>query len=217
MNRIFNLDNGFFRGMSKLVDLIFLSFLFLLTCIPIFTAGAGLTAMYYTMQKAIRNDRGYVSGEFWHSFKMNFKQSTVIWLIVLLVGIVLSVDVKILDAMNDAGNPIGKAAIFFRVMLILEGLWCMYLFPYMARFVNTNKIIMKNAAFMAILNLPWTFLLAIIMVVFGLVIFIIPISIFIAPAIYTWFQNKILEKVFRKYMSEEDRIAEEEMNREYKN
>ena len=102
-------------------------------------------------------------------------------------------------------------------MLILEVIWCIYLFPYMARFINTNKIIMKNAAFMAILNLPRTLLLGLLLLVFGLIVYIFPIAIFIVPALYTWVSNRILEKIFRKYMSEEDKAAEDEMNREYKN
>lgn len=217
MNRIFNLDNGFFRGLSKLVDCAYLSLLFLISCIPLFTVGAAMTALYYTVQKVIRRDRGYVSSEYWHAFKTNFKQSTIIWLIVAAVGILLYYDGKILDIMAEAGHSIGKAAVFFRVLLIFEAVWCAYLFPYMARFANTNKAVMKNAAYMAILNLPWTFLIMLVMAVFALLVYIIPITIFLAPALYTWTLNLILEKIFRKYMSEEDRIAEDEMNREYKN
>ncbi len=217
MNRIFNLDNGFFRALSKFVDCIYLSLLFIISCIPLFTIGAALTALYYTVQKVLRNDRGYVGSEYWHAFKTNFKQATIIWLIVAVVGIIMSLDIQILDAMDEAGHAIGKTSIFFRVMMILEVVWCIYLFPYMARFINTNKIIMKNAAFIAILNLPRTILLGLLLLVFGLIVYIFPIAIFIVPALYTWVSNRILEKIFRKYMSEEDKAAEDEMNREYKN
>lgn len=217
MNRIFNMDNGLFRGLSKLVDCVYLSLIFLLTCIPVFTMGAAMTALYYTVQKVLRNDRGYVGGEYWRSFKSNFKQGTIVWLIALAVGLVLSGDVKILQIMDKAGHPLGKTYLFFGVLLILEVIWCSYLFPYMARFANTTRAIMKNAAYIAILNLPKTLLMVLNMVIFGLILYLIPVSIFILPALYTWMQNLILEKVFRKYMSEEDRAAEDEMNREFKN
>lgn len=217
MNRIFNMDNGIFRGLSKLVDCMYLSLLFLLTCIPVFTIGASLTAMYYTVQKVIRNDRGYVASEYWHAFKTNFKQGTIIWLIVLGMGLLLFGDWKIMQILAEAGNPIGKVYVFFGVMLVLEVMWCAYLFPYLARFVNTTKATMKNAAFIAILNLPWTLLITLIMIVFGVVAYIIPISIIILPAVTTWIMNPIFERIFRKYMSEEDRATEDEMNREYKN
>ena len=148
---------------------------------------------------------------------MNFKQGTVIWLIVLAVGLLLFGDVEIMKAMLEAGNKIGNSYVFFGVMLFFEMVWCIYLFPYMSRFENKNKAVMKNAAFIAILNLPWTLLIILITVVFALLLYIIPMTMIIVPAVYTWVLNLILERIFRKYMSEEDKAAEDEMNREYKN
>lgn len=217
MNRIFNMDNGFFRTLSKLVDCIWLNFLFVLTCIPIFTIGASMTALYYTMQKVIRNDRGYVSSEYWHALKTNFKQATLTWLIVLAVGLLTFFDIQFMKAMDKAGQPLGKAYVFFQVLLALEILWCTYLFPYMSRFINGMKATMKNAALIAVLNLPWTLLILVLLVVAGLIMYLIPIGIFFAPVLFTWVLNRILERVFRKYMTEEDKAQEDEMNREYKN
>ena len=217
MNRIFNMDNGFFRALSKLVDCIWLNFLFVLTCIPIFTIGASMTALYYTMQKVIRNDRGYVSSEYWHAFKTNFKQATLTWLIVLAVGLLTFFDIQFMKAMDKAGQPLGQAYVFFQVLLALEILWCTYLFPYMSRFINGMKATMKNAALIAVLNLPWTLLILVLLVVAGLIMYLIPIGLFFAPVLFTWVLNRILERVFRKYMTEEDKAQEDEMNREYKN
>lgn len=217
MNRIFNMDNGFFRTLSKLVDCIWLNFLFFITCIPIFTIGASMTALYYTMQKVIRNDRGYVSSEYWHAFKTNFKQATLTWLIILVVGLITFFDIQFMKSMDQAGEPLGKAYVFFQVLLMLEILWCAYLFPYMARFINTMKGSMKNAALIAVVNLPWTLLILLLLIIAGLIMYIMPISIFFVPALFTWVLNRILERVFRKYMTEEDKAREDEMNREYKN
>ena len=211
------MDNGFFRTLSKLVDCIWLNFLFVLTCIPIFTIGASMTALYYTMQKVIRNDRGYVSSEYWHALKTNFKQATLTWLIVLAVGLLTFFDIQFMKAMDKAGQPLGKAYVFFQVLLALEILWCTYLFPYMSRFINGMKATMKNAALIAVLNLPWTLLILVLLVVAGLIMYLIPIGIFFAPVLFTWVLNRILERVFRKYMTEEDKAQEDEMNREYKN
>lgn len=217
MNRLFDMNNGFFRGLSKFVDCIYLSIIFVFSCIPIFTVGASLTALYYTVQKSLKNDRGYVGKEYWAAWRQNFKQSTLIWLLNLAMGIILYFDIQILKVMEEAGNPLGKAYVFFGVLMALMFLWISYLYPYIARFENTTKAIMKNAAYMAILNLPRTLLIGLLMVIFGLVIYLIPISVFLVPAVYTWLKNYNLEKVFRKYMSEEDIATEDELNREYKN
>lgn len=217
MNRIFNMDNGVFRVLSKFVDCVYLSILFIFSSIPVFTIGASFTALYYTVQKVLKNERGYIAGEYWHAFKTNFKQGTIIWLIVLVIGIVFVVDFKIMQSMAEAGNVIGKVYPFFGVLLFLEIVWCIYIFPYLARFENKTKTIVKNAGFIAILNLPKTVLVIVLTAVFALVVYLIPLLMLIVPALYTWLLNLILEKIFRKYMSEEDKAMEDELNREYKN
>ena len=96
MNRPFDMNNGFFRGLSKLVDCIYLSIIFVFSSIPIFTIGASLTALYYAVQKSLKNDRGYVGKEYWAAWRRNFKQSTLIWLLNLVMGIVLYGDIQIM-------------------------------------------------------------------------------------------------------------------------
>ena len=41
---IFNIDNKFFRALNKLVDMVILSFCWIISCIPVFTIGAASTA-----------------------------------------------------------------------------------------------------------------------------------------------------------------------------
>ena len=81
MGEIFNLDNKFFQAVGKLVDCVWLSLLWMLFSIPVFTVGAATTALYYSVNKSIRHGRGYAGREFWEGFRSNFKQATVIWLI----------------------------------------------------------------------------------------------------------------------------------------
>ena len=47
--------------------------------------------LYVTLKMA-RNDDGYTIRSFFKSFKENFKQSTIIWLLLLLAGIILGID-----------------------------------------------------------------------------------------------------------------------------
>ena len=68
---------------------------------------------------------------------------------------------------------------------------------------------MKNAALMVIAHLPMTALMLVIAAVTGVALYIAPLVIFIIPSVYTWIQSYVLERIFRKYMSEEDRKAED--------
>ena len=51
MGRFFNMDNKFFVFMGKVADLCLLNLVCILCCIPVVTAGASLTALYYVTQE----------------------------------------------------------------------------------------------------------------------------------------------------------------------
>ncbi len=217
MSEFFNVDNKFFQGLGKIIDCVCLSLLWVLFSTPIITAGAATTALYYTVNKVIRNNRGYIWGEFWSAFKSNFKQSTVVGLLLLLLYVLMGVDCYIMYQYAKAGESYGSFYVVFIVMMALMTVWANYLFPYMARFANQTKLVLKNCALISIANFPWSILLFVIFLIALVVFILVPASIFILPCIYMVFANLILEKVFKKYMTPEDLAAEEERNREYYN
>jgi len=217
MNSIFNVDNKFFRGISKIIDCVWLSILWVMCCIPVVTAGAATTALYYAVNKAIKNDRGYASSEFFSAFKANFKQSTIIWLIFLVIYIWMGVDYYVMRAYAEAGAAMGKLAIIFLVFSVIITMWGFYVFPYIARFENSTKNILKNTALIAISNTPWTLVLLVLFFAMWIAIYLVtPIAI-VMPVLYNLLKNAVLEKVFKKYMTPEDLALEEERNREFYN
>ena len=84
MNNIFNPDNKFFSFMGRVADLMILNLLCIVCCIPVFTAGPAIAAMYYITLKMARNEILCGKG-FFHSFKQNLKQGIVIQIIMLLL------------------------------------------------------------------------------------------------------------------------------------
>ena len=81
----FNWDNIVFQILGKLVDCVWVSILWVICCIPVFTIGASTTALYYTVHKSIRGDRGYTTRTFFGAFRDNFKAATLPYLIWLAV------------------------------------------------------------------------------------------------------------------------------------
>lgn len=213
---IFNYDGGIMKSLSKFTDCICLSLMFLVCCIPVFTIGTAASALYYTVHKVLRYDRGYVFRDYVTSFRDNFKQTTPVWLIALAIGAVLGFDLYVMNFYAQEGSSLGALSVVFIIGLFALLAWISYLFPYMARFENTRKQSMKNALLMMIAHLPMTLLMLVIAVAVGIVIYIMPLLAAILPAVYTWIQCFILERIFRKYMSEEDRQAEDERNQEDK-
>lgn len=204
----FNVDNKFFSGLGKLVDCIWLSLLWFVCSIPVVTFGASSSALYYAVHKSIRGTRGYTTGNFFSAFKNNFRQaapSGIVWLVVMAV---LFGDAIITWIILQDGNSMGLFYYFFLVLIAVGTGWGCYLFPYIARFENTVKMSLKNAALLEIRHLPWTFLMLVLILVSALVIYLIPPVLFFWPAVLTLVFDYILERQFRKYMSEEDLARE---------
>lgn len=207
--KLFNPDSGIMRSLSKFTDCICLSLLFFVSCIPIITIGTASTALYYTVHKVLRHDRGYMFRDYVTSFRENFKQTTPVWLAALVMGIVLALDLRIANFYAASVTYFSALSAVSFLGLVIWFAWISYLFPYMARFENTRKQSMKNAALMVIAHLPMTALMLVIAAAAGVVLYIAPLVIFIIPSVYAWVQSYVLERIFRKYMSEEDRKAED--------
>lgn len=212
MNNIFNYDNKFFRTVNKITDGFYASILWLVFSIPIITFGASTTAFYYTVHKSLRGNRGYVWNSFWGAFKSNFKQATKIWLVLLVLFVFLFADNQITFEFLKQGSSLGMLYYFFYLMMFFEAVWAVYIFAYSARFENGWKATMKNAAIIAVVNLPWSFLVLVLLIGASLVIYVSPFMITLMPAAVACIFDKFLEKIFRKYMTEEDLAREQELD-----
>lgn len=162
MGRFFSMDNKFFTFMNKVADLCILNIICLVCCIPIVTAGASITAMYYVTLKMVRNEEAYIVRSFFKSFKDNFKQATIINLIMIAVGAVLYLDLNVSKNMPGSAGQIFH--VIFMAFVIIYYVLFLYVYPILARFYNTIRNTIKNALFMAIRHLPYT----VVMVLIGL-------------------------------------------------
>lgn len=214
MSGFFSYDSKFTQVMNKIVDVVVLSFFWLLFSLPVFTIGASTTALFTTVRQVLREEKGYVIKNFWQAFKLNFKQSTGIWLILLALLIVFMVDRWILITFFlSQGSKIGSLHIVFFFMILYELVYAVYVFAYISRFELDWKHIMKNAAILSITNLPWSALMIGMLVGGGLLIYYVsPAFVFLFPALFGWVFTLILEKIFRKYMTPEDlkKVEEED-------
>ena len=85
-------DSPVIAFLNKATDLILLNLIWILCCLPVFTAGAATVAAYYVSITSIRCGDGYVVKRFFTSFKRNFAQITPVWLGIFLAGFILTVD-----------------------------------------------------------------------------------------------------------------------------
>lgn len=200
--------NVIFDILDKITDTVFLSIIFLLFSVPLFTMGASMTALYYTVNKVQKEGRGYMLQEFGGSFRRNFKQATLTWILFLAAGAVLCGDLFFVLKRMQSSPLSAFLNVFFIVLLAMLLTYGGYVFPYIARFEDSFKVTLKNCALIAVVNFPVSFLILALLAGSGLLIWLFfPLAV-IVPAGMTILQGDLLEKVFRKYMSEEDRKDE---------
>lgn len=205
MNELFNINNGFFRAIGRIIDIIWLNILWFITSIPLITIGASTTALYYVSMKMIRNEEGYVSSDFFRSFKENFRQSTIIWLLCVLAAVILLCDWQYWSS---------KSGMFFFAMKIVTIIISVvflftlsYIFPVQARFENTIKANLKNAFLLSLRHLPTTvfvlFIAALIAVGAYFVPLILLLYLFLGVSGTAYTQSALFNHIFNKYIPEE--------------
>lgn len=157
MGKLFNLDSPVMVFLGKVADLMFINIITLIACIPIITIGASLTAMHYVLLKMARKEEGYLFKPFVKSFKENFKQATLCWLIILAFIVILLADIRILNYLDTEFADWMRIGIYAVGMMGLMVI--LYIFPMLARFHNTIRGTFKNAFLISIFSLPKTFVM----------------------------------------------------------
>lgn len=206
--RLFNYDSPFMQALNKVADLLWLNVLTLICCIPIVTIGASMTGMHFVALKMARNEECYIARDFFKSFKRNFRQATIIWLMMLAAFAILFCDFYIM------GHTEMSFSFVIRIGLMIIALMLLFVsklvFPVLARFTNTVLRTIKNAFFIAILILPRTILMmvvsllpAAILIFFPQILPIVLMFGFTGPA---WVDAKLYSKVFKTL---EDQIRKE--------
>lgn len=90
MQNFFRSDAQPWAMMGRLADILILNILFIITSIPVITIGASLSALSYTCLKIWDNDAQSYITDYFYAFKQNLKQSTLLYLLHILIGAALS-------------------------------------------------------------------------------------------------------------------------------
>lgn len=215
MRNFFSMDNGLFRALSRLADLMILNICFIVCCIPIFTIGAAATSLYYVTLKMADDEEGYIFRSFLKSFRENFKQATVIWLIALAAGAILVVDFLILRNASDSVSTVMKVLI--AALALLYAMVVLYVFPILSKFENSVKATIRNAFIIAVADLPRTILMlvitgaAVVLTFWNAYTFWYGLLIWILFGFsgLAYINSRFLKKIFKKYIPQEEEEPEE--------
>ena len=172
--KLFDMDSPVMRFMTLVANLMILNILALICCIPIITAGASLTAMHYMALKLVRDEEGSLVKGFFHSFKENFKQSTILWVIMVLTYMLIGFD--LLASFYKWVDLPTVVEVIVLVMGIVVILTSLYIFPLQSKFANPIRVTIKNSLMIALMQTWRTVLMAI----FNL----IPLAFLLMPRLF---------------------------------
>ena len=114
-----------------------------------------MSAMYFTLLKKQRTgENGGVVKLFFKGFKDNFKQSTISWLLFLLISFIFTLDFNLFGK----GGPQENKLMYYTsvVLMILTCFIAIYLFPVISAFKNTLKNLLLQSIYLAAKNFIFT-------------------------------------------------------------
>ncbi len=161
MNKIFNPDNPVMIMLSRTFDLIVLNACFIITCIPVFTAGPALCALYKVTLNMADGEFGDTIKLYFTSFKQNFKQALKLWLILFPLAAFFTADLYVIFFRLPENLRLLQIPVW--ILLFVTVSVILYAFPMMARYEQTNVQLVKNSVLMSLGNLPLTIFMAVIL------------------------------------------------------
>lgn len=207
MDGLLKYDSKFWVILDRITDIVILNFLFIVASIPIVTIGASVSATYSVSFKHIKNEDISVSKEFIKNFRENFKVSTILWILMIVVGGVLLLDFHISNLIYNE-----VLSIMLKFISILVGIIYLfsltYMFPIISKFDNTIKNTIINSILISIQSLPYTIIMIFMNMLWIILIFsfenyfkyILFFYIIIGFGIVSYINSIFLNKIFDKYI-----------------
>lgn len=161
MRKLFNYDNPVFQTLGYLADLVLLSAVFLVCCLPVVTVGAAASALFKAIYDLTLERGGGAVKNYFRAFRDNFKQTTIAWLMALVGFISLFCDWFLLKLYFQGTAFTVLACIVLALALTLIGFLC-YLFALIARYENALQEHARNALILTVRYLPKTLLMILI-------------------------------------------------------
>lgn len=202
MGNLFSINSPLFNMVNKILHFLWLSILWVICSLPIVTIGASTTALYCVALKYAKKEEGYLTSSFLKAMKENFKQATLIWLLLLFVGSFLGIDFILYNRVNQTGIvPLLMLVLFFSIFVayILSNI---FIFPLLAQFDNSIQRTILNSFMMAVKHWPTS--ISMLMISFAILILgfkVFPPVLFIAPGLIAYINSKFFNKIFNLYIS----------------
>lgn len=156
--KLFDYEAPFWRFMSRVADLVIVNAYWLICSLPVVTIGASTSALYCVTLHMVRGEGGGVTRMFFSAFKQNLRQGLALFFILLLPVVLVVYEVWLY--VSGAVEQTLWMSVVFCMPAILVALITGYVYPLLAQFDNSVKNTLKNACLLAVGNLPFSIVMA---------------------------------------------------------
>ena len=201
---LFKSDSALMSVVTRITDYIVLSLCWILSCIPVVTAGAAFAALYDASFRAFRQGEKKPWQRFWDVFRANWKTGILPTVVVLVVFVVVFLGTFLFwsGALAQEIPMLLFLGSLFLAVLVLGIL--SLVFPILSRFENGFLEILKNSFLLGLANLPRTLALGILNGVTVLLCTRFVYLLFFLPALCALLGSLLIEKMFEPFMEEEE-------------
>ena len=205
MQAFFSSDSKLMQAMGRIGDLVILNLLFFISCLPLFTIGAASAALYTVCFQMGTEKESGIFRTYVRAFRENFKQGTVVFLILALFLLAGFFDTLLLSSL---AGWLRYGCILTAILLVLAVLMYSYAFPLLSQFSNGIRATLKNALFLSLGYLPRSLLIAAVNV-FPMALALLDLYLFLQMGflwVFLFFSaaaylsTLLLKKVFARYM-----------------
>ena len=212
----FNYDNDIWRFIGRLADIMVLNLLWIVFSLPLLSFGISTTALYYCTLKIVKDEDDGNIRMFIRSFKKNWREGLIIWLMLLPILLILLLDHRFFTEVFSDNTVLRFFLRGITDALLL--LWCfvfLYVWPLLSRYENSWKKTLILALLMSIRHLPYTLgmlaidILGIVGVFFLLRIFpiFVPLFFILGFPLLAWLNSVFFRRIFVKYEKKKEKIT----------
>ena len=205
MRRLFNPESLVWAPLGFLGDLVILSLLWVVCCIPLVTLGPSSAALYDTAVYVLRQKKGAPFARFFSVFRRELKDgilATLCWaLVFLFLYFILYAALRLFPGFAERGGLVSVAAVI--ICFFTLGVFC-WVWPTLSRFTQSLPALLSVSLRLALGHILRSAGLA---VLWGTALWFTlryMLPVFVLPGLAAFLSTYLIEPVFRQYQEDRD-------------
>lgn len=204
MNNLTQRENPMLYWFSKIGDFFVLSILWLLLCLPVVTFIPACIALFDSVAHCIHGTEDGCVSRFFRTLKSELLRGMALSVLWCAIGFLLVWGYNILYQMGKEDPAMAAYSLVYLISMLIPLGVLTWLIPVESRFEHSFFGLFKAAVVYSISHLPTTVLLLVILAVAVVLVLLLPVLGVLIPAIAVTVQCWFVERVFKKYIPQEE-------------